>query len=76
MTDFKSLLQRGDVALPRDREIVSQNHSIKLRVLLSGKVSLDAERTGRGHADRFWAIALACQKGARDGPGEARPRSA
>jgi hypothetical protein len=26
------------------------------------KVSFDAERTGRGHADRFWAIAVACQK--------------
>jgi len=38
-------------------------HSIKRRVLASGKVSFDAERTTRGgHADRFWAIALACQK--------------
>jgi phage FluMu gp28-like protein len=48
--------------LPRERELVSQVHSIKRRVLPSGKVSFDAERTGRGHADRFWAIALACQK--------------
>jgi hypothetical protein len=40
-----------------------QIHSIKRRVLTSGKVSFDAERTSRGgHADRFWAIALACQK--------------
>ena len=61
-TDFKILLQRRDVVLPRERELVSQVHSIKRRVLPSGKVSFDAERTGRGHADRFWAIALACQK--------------
>ncbi len=61
-TDFKILLQRRDVVLPRQRELVSQVHSIKRRVLPSGKVSFDAERTGRGHADRFWAIALACQK--------------
>ena len=61
-TDFKILLQRRDVVLPRQREMVSQIHSIKRRVLPSGKVSFDAERTGRGHADRFWAIALACQK--------------
>jgi hypothetical protein len=47
----------------RERELVGQIHSIKRRVLTSGKVSLDAERTTRGgHADRFWAIALACQK--------------
>jgi hypothetical protein len=31
-------------------------------VLASGRVSFDAERTKKGHADRFWAVALACQK--------------
>ena len=60
--DFKILLQRRDVDLPRDRELVAQLHSIKRRVLPSGNVSFDAERTNRGHADRFWALVLACQK--------------
>ncbi|PIE16491.1 MAG: phage tail tape measure protein [Proteobacteria bacterium] len=67
-TDFKILLQRRDVELPRDREMVSQIHSIKRRVLPSGKVAFGAERTSRGHADRFWAIALACQKERGPGP--------
>jgi hypothetical protein len=32
-------------------------------VLGSGKVSFDAERSNRvGHAGRFWAVVLACQK--------------
>ncbi len=62
-TDFKIALQRREVVLPRLRELTSQIHSIKKRVLPSGKVSFDAERTARGgHADKFWAIALACQK--------------
>ena len=62
-TDFKILLQRREVALPRDRELVAQVHSIKKRVLGSGKVAFDAERTAKGgHADRFWAVTLACQK--------------
>ncbi|MFH0900024.1 MAG: hypothetical protein V2A73_05285 [Pseudomonadota bacterium] len=62
-TDMKILLQRRDLTLPRDRDLVGQIHAIKRRGLPSGKVSFDAERTGRsGHADRFWAIALACQK--------------
>ncbi|WP_199351057.1 terminase large subunit domain-containing protein [Haliangium ochraceum] len=62
-TDLKILFQRKDIALPRDRELVGQIHSIKRRVLPSGKVGFDAERSTRGgHADRFWAIALACQK--------------
>lgn len=71
-TDFKILLQRREVVLPRNRDLVAQIHSIKKRVLGSGKVAFDAERTARGgHADRFWAIALACQKqrGPRAGAG-------
>ncbi len=69
-TDFKILLQRREVVLPRNRDLVAQIHSIKKRVLGSGKVAFDAERTARGgHADRFWAIALACQK--QRGPGRA-----
>jgi phage FluMu gp28-like protein len=40
---------------------VGQIHSIKKRVLPSGNVTFDAERNEQGHADRFWAMALACQ---------------
>ncbi len=61
-TDMKILLQRRVLMLPRERDIVAQFHSIKRRVLPSGKVSFEAERTKNGHADRFWAVALACQK--------------
>ncbi len=60
-THLKILLQRRDLVLPRDRDLVGQIHSIKRRVLASGRVSFDAERNARGHADRFWAVALACQ---------------
>ena len=60
-TDFKILLQRRNVDLPRSRDLVGQIHSIKKRVLPSGNVTFDAERNEQGHADRFWAIALACQ---------------
>ena len=67
--DFKILLQRREVALPKDRKLVSQIHSIKRHVLPSGKVNFDAERsTKNGHADKFWAVALACQKERREGP--------
>lgn len=62
--DFKILLQRKDVALPRDRDLVSQIHSVKRRITPSGKAAFEVERdeVGHGHADRFWAVALACQK--------------
>lgn len=61
-TDFKIALQRREVALPKHRDLVAQIHSIKRRVLPSGKIGFEAERTTRGHADKFWAVALACQK--------------
>ena len=61
-TDMKILLQKRAIQLPRQRDLVAQVHSIKRRVLASGRVSFDAERTKNGHADRFWAVALACQR--------------
>ena len=36
-TDFKLLLQRRDVTLPRARELVSQVHAIERHALPSGK---------------------------------------
>jgi phage FluMu gp28-like protein len=62
--DFKILLQRQDVVLPKDRELVAQIHSVKKRLTPSGKPSFEVERdeVGRGHADRFWSVALACRK--------------
>lgn len=63
-TDFKILLQRKDIVLPKDRQLVAQIHSIKRRLTPTGKPSFEVEReeVGKGHADRFWSVALACQK--------------
>ena len=55
------MLQRRDVDLPRDRDLVAQIHAVKRRVLPSGKIAFQAERTSKGHADRFWSVVLACQ---------------
>ena len=69
--DFKILLQRKDVVLPKDRELVSQIHAIKKRLTPSGKPSFEVERdeVTRGHGDRFFSVALACQKERRALPG-------
>jgi phage FluMu gp28-like protein len=47
---------------------VAQIHSIKRRLTPSGKPQFDAEYAGRGHADRFWALALACRNERGPGP--------
>jgi len=46
----------------RARWLARRIPAIKRRVIPSGKVSFDAERNARGHAGKFWAVALACKK--------------
>ncbi|MEO7735991.1 MAG: terminase family protein [Kofleriaceae bacterium] len=63
-TDFKIQLQRKDVVLPKDRELVAQIHGVKRGLTPTGKPSFEVERDagGKGHGDKFWSVALACQK--------------
>lgn len=61
--DFKILLQRRDIMMPKDRSLVSEIHSIKRRLTATGKPQFESEGLkGRGHADRFWSVVLACRK--------------
>jgi phage FluMu gp28-like protein len=69
--NMKILLQKRKIVLPADRDLVAQTHSIKRKVLPSGRVSFDAEKRRSGHADRFWAVAMACQKERNVGGGTA-----
>jgi len=61
-TNTKILLQRTHLFLPRDRRLVADFHSIRRKVLPSGKVAFDGDRTAGGHADGFWSVALAVQR--------------
>jgi hypothetical protein len=60
--DLKLLMQRRHVELPRDRELIRQFHSLERRTSSAANVIIDAPAGRRGHADRFWAVALACQR--------------
>ncbi len=72
--DFKVLLQGERIVLPKDRKLVSQIHSVRRRVTAQGNIVFDAERTRDGHADMFWACALACEKDRTPGAGEVNVR--
>lgn len=62
-TDFKIGLQKSMIVLPRDRELVSQIHSIRRKITPAGRTQLTSnDGNDKGHADRFWACALACSK--------------
>ncbi len=61
--DFKIGLQKSKIVLPRDRELVSQIHSIRRRITPAGRPIFESnDSEDKGHADRFWACALACSK--------------
>jgi phage FluMu gp28-like protein len=52
------------IRLPADRAVREDLHAVKKIVTAAGNVRYDAERTEAGHADRFWALALAEMAGA------------
>ena len=52
-------LERNEFELENDREFHAQIHSIKRTPSSGGSFRYDAERNEKGHADSFWAWALA-----------------
>lgn len=56
---IKKKFEERIIRIPYSRTIRSAFHSIKKYNLPSGKVRFDAERSSMGHADEFWACALA-----------------
>ena len=60
-TALREVMEDGRIRLPDDEALRQDLHSIKAEVSITGAPRLVAERSGTdGHADRFWALALAC----------------
>jgi len=57
--DLKIAFENEQVAIPRDRDLTSQIHSIKKTPTEAGYARFDTEKNERHHADKFWALALA-----------------
>ncbi len=55
----RRLLQDRSIHIPNDRALISDIHSIKRSVTAAGNITYVADRDKTGHADRFWALALA-----------------
>ncbi|MFH0910968.1 MAG: terminase family protein [Planctomycetota bacterium] len=56
---LKIAFENEAVAIPRDRELTSQIHSIKKTSTDAGYARFDTEKNEKHHADRMWALALA-----------------
>jgi len=54
-SDFEDVVIR----IPQDRDVEADLRKVKKEVGLSGNIRFTAERDSDGHADRFWALALA-----------------
>ncbi len=54
----KRAFEDRTVRIPDNREVRADINAVKRFVTPAGNVRFDAEHTDRGHADRFWALAL------------------
>lgn len=62
------LCEEKRLILPNDPDLLAQLHAVKKQV--SGQtIRYDAERTDDGHADMFWAVAIAAEGRAGGGAG-------
>lgn len=64
----RSAVEDLSVRIPSSQDIRSDLRAIKKTVTAAGNIRFDADRGANGHADRFWALALAIH--AASGPHE------
>lgn len=56
----KSCFEDGRVSVPADQEIRNDLHKLRKVTSATGGIRFDASRDSQGHADRTWALFLAC----------------
>ncbi len=56
---LRVLAESGEIRIPVDADIRNDWHAIRRVIGAGGQVRFEADRTATGHADRFWAAALA-----------------
>jgi len=59
----RSAFEDRRIRIPYDRKIRADLRSVTKQTTVSGNIRFTAERTKDGHADRFWALALALAAG-------------
>lgn len=72
-TICKQVFEDRRARIPEDREIRASHHSVRKVTTVAGNPRFDAERTEAGHADEFWAHALALHAGEAAGRPRWRP---
>jgi len=57
--ELRRRFEDKQVRIPIDQDTRRAHHSVKKTVTAAGNIRFDADRTEKGHADEFWAHALA-----------------
>jgi len=61
-TDLKILMDKRNITLPRQRDLLVQMHSIRKTTSAHGNHTFDSEKNARHHGDLYWALALAAHR--------------
>lgn len=56
---LRTAMESGDIRIPDRRDIIADFRSIRKETTSAGNLRFVSERSSDGHADRFWACALA-----------------
>ncbi len=62
----KTLLEQRRIELPDERDLITDIHAIRKSITPSNNIVFNANRNETGHADRFWALALAIAAASED----------
>jgi phage FluMu gp28-like protein len=60
---LRTAFEQQQLRIPAERQIREDLRAIKRETTFAGHIRFSAERNDKGHADRFWALALAWHAG-------------
>lgn len=60
---LRAAFEDKSIRIPESREIVADLRAVRKETTAAGNIRFTADRGKNGHADRFWALALAMQAG-------------
>lgn len=69
----RGAMEDAKLRIPNDPKVRADLRSVTKQVTLGGNIRFTAERTPDGHADRFWALALAIHAASDPGGAPWRP---
>lgn len=72
-TIIKQAFEDRSVRTPEDKDVRSAHHAVRKVTTVAGNPRFDADRTAAGHADEFWANALALHAAEEAGSQRWRP---